>query len=445
MARGPLKVTLMLWLCALWPAPGHAQHPAGQFTVSASKVTPKLTAWGAHCQSAGEGAPEATSGPVGGRYQWRPGVGLSPEGDAPPLMGAAACAAHAAGYAFEPTSTSLEAFRCVSKSGVAAGSEARGALSWSGPDAVEVRHVYAYRWRLKGQACNLDMIHTWSLRRVSAVAAPSEATPTKEEAVVAAPASAREGSRSARRARPKPALDSASPLPPEARSERPGQGGLDVAGEASASVDVDGAARDAGSGAHSGSNLWVWLSILLAVFTALAGLWLWWRSSRQPAHVKLSRNTLDELRAAATPRGEPSPTAAPPARTVLMGNMEPVAVAPQTSERAATQPPPQVTPTANRICPNCRRHFDGESRFCPYDGHPLESPGRMDEAEEAEESRQCGHCQATWPSSVTHCPEDGTPLQHLDGGGQICPQCGARGHDGARFCPRDGTPLVTLN
>jgi predicted amidophosphoribosyltransferase len=71
-------------------------------------------------------------------------------------------------------------------------------------------------------------------------------------------------------------------------------------------------------------------------------------------------------------------------------------------------------------CPGCRRSFEANKKFCPYDAEEL-VPAAL--------ALAGAHGAAVFPRVL----------------GKICPHCAQRYESEATFCGRDGSELVSVN
>ena len=109
------------------------------------------------------------------------------------------------------------------------------------------------------------------------------------------------------------------------------------------------------------------------------------------------------------------------------------------------------------LCTTCRREYEENFRYCPYDSSPLLSQSR---AQDLPSGMVCPRCQRGFEPGVKSCSHDGEELipyslfcathgERLelseDDLGKICPSCTNKYQGTASFCGRDGTELVLMN
>lgn len=396
--------------------------------------------------------------PTSGRYRWG-ATGLVALDGAPPLMTAQTCSAVTRVPNLRGQVVSRRRVMCKAAQGAEQQTSGQAILTELDGGALKVEHTFDHRWRLKGSQCALRQTFTWHLKPVAAPISVT-AAPLSAEAPPPAPTIAEvektkraPSPRKVSQLRPRPisaeALTELTPVT-QLSGDDAESGRLATPGDA-----VELASKvDTEAPEDTDGLLWVFVGLMIAI--TLMGVYLLWRTvPKKKGHHPLSRDTVDELRAAAVPGGvEPSSSTT---GSMMMSDAG-LLGAQGLSEATTTAVQATVSPTSTpdqTVCPHCRRRYDNQTSFCPHDGHPLEwvtQADGYDDDEEAEmpQGHQCGLCLQIWPSTLTHCPDDGMRLEvaqsHAsDIVARICPQCGARSDESFSFCPLDGAALVNLN
>ncbi len=128
--------------------------------------------------------------------------------------------------------------------------------------------------------------------------------------------------------------------------------------------------------------------------------------------------------------------------------------------------PPEAARPQAMLCLTCRREYEPNARFCPFDSTRLASvaEGSAPEAAAAAPGMVCPACHRGYEAGTRFCPHDSEELvphglaeasraramanaAWRPGGakGKICPSCASRYDVDATFCGKDGSELVLVN